>query len=59
MCIDAITRAIFDLGFDGTVAEEACATRDLSFRRRTISAAEVHGAFMAALSSPSRSRIRR
>ena len=52
MCIDATARAAFDLGFDCTVAEDACATRDLSFGGRTIPAADVHGAFMAALSSP-------
>lgn len=52
MCIDATTRAAFDLGFDCTVAEDACATRDLSFGGRTIPATDVHGAFMAALSSP-------
>ena len=52
MCIDATTRAAFDLGFECTVAEDACATRDLSFGGRTVSAADVHAAFMAALSSP-------
>jgi nicotinamidase-related amidase len=52
MCIDATTRAAFDLGFDCTVAEDACATRDLFFGGRTIPATDVHGAFMAALSSP-------
>jgi nicotinamidase-related amidase len=52
MCIDATTRAAFDLGFECTVAEDACATRDLSFGGRTIFAADVHAAFMAALSSP-------
>ena len=52
MCIDATTRAAFDLGFDCTVAEDACATRDLSFQGKVIRAADVHGAFMAALSAP-------
>jgi nicotinamidase-related amidase len=52
MCIDATTRAAFDLGFACTVAEDACATRDLYFRDRTIKAAEVHASFMAALSVP-------
>lgn len=52
MCIDATTRAAFDLGFTCTVAEDACATRDLAFKGRTIPAADVHGAFMAALSVP-------
>ena len=49
MCIDATTRAAADLGFSCTVAEDACATRDLSFGGRVIPAADVHAAFMAAL----------
>ncbi len=52
MCIDATTRAAFDLGFDCVVAEDACATRDLVFRNKTVKAAEVHASFMAALSIP-------
>ncbi len=52
MCIDATTRAAFDLGFTCIVADDACATRDLNFRGRTIQAAEVHASFMAALSVP-------
>jgi nicotinamidase-related amidase len=38
MCIDATTRAAFDLGFTCRVAEDACATKDLAFRGRTIAA---------------------
>jgi nicotinamidase-related amidase len=49
MCIDATTRAAFDLGFFCIVVEEACATRDLEFKSELIKAREVHGAFMAAL----------
>ena len=52
MCIDATTRAAFDLGFNCIVAEDACATRDLIFRGRAIKASEVHASFMAALSAP-------
>ena len=52
MCIDATTRAAFDLGFNCIVAEDACATKDLSFRSRTIMASDVHASFMAALSVP-------
>lgn len=53
MCIDATTRAAFDLGFNCVVAEDACATRDLKFKGETIKAAHVHASFMAALSVPS------
>ncbi len=51
MCIDATTRAAFDLGFHCTVIDDACATRDLTFAGRTIAAGDVHGAFLAALGS--------
>ena len=49
MCVDATTRAAFDFGFRCTVIHDACATRDLAFEGLTIPAAQVHGAFMAAL----------
>jgi nicotinamidase-related amidase len=50
MCVDATVRAAVDLGFGCTVAHDACATLDLEFGGSAIPAAEVHGAFMAALS---------
>lgn len=49
MCIDATTRAAFDLGFGCQVVEDACATRNLEFNGRIVVAADVHAAFMAAL----------
>ncbi|WPD22300.1 MAG: cysteine hydrolase family protein [Candidatus Electrothrix scaldis] len=49
MCIDATTRAAFDLGFGCTVVEDACATRNLVFKGREVSSSDVHSAFMAAL----------
>lgn len=52
MCIDATTRAAFDLGFNCVVAEDACATMDLFFNNIIIKASEVHASFMAALSFP-------
>jgi len=52
MCIDATIRAAFDFGFSCTVAEDACATRDLSFNGNPMKAADVHAAFMAALAVP-------
>ena len=51
MCIDATTRAAFDLGFDCVVIQDACATRNLDFGGKTIAADQVHGSFMAALGS--------
>ena len=50
MCIDATTRAAFDLGFNCVVVEDACATRDLIFKGKSIEASVVHASFMAALS---------
>ena len=51
MCIDATTRAAFDLGFNCAVIQDACATRNLEFGGQTIAADHVHGSFMAALGS--------
>ena len=50
MCVDATVRAAFDLGFTCMVAEDACATLNLTFKDKTIHASDVHAAFMAALS---------
>lgn len=52
MCIDATTRAAFDLGFNCIVAEDACATKDLVFKDKIVKAADVHASFMAALTVP-------
>jgi nicotinamidase-related amidase len=51
MCVDATVRAAADLGFEATVAHDACATRNLDFAGETIPARQVHGAFLAALGS--------
>ncbi|GAC1465564.1 MAG: cysteine hydrolase family protein [Desulfuromonadaceae bacterium] len=51
MCVDATARAAFDLGFQNVLLHDAMATRDLSFNGATIPAAQVHGAFLAALGS--------
>src|SRR3954452_21446074 len=49
MCIDATTRAAYDLGLRCTLIHDACATRDLEFQGRKVKAEEVHASFMAAL----------
>jgi len=49
MCIDATTRAAADLGFNCTVAHDACATRDVEFEGKTVAANDVHAAYMSAL----------
>ncbi|WP_319578153.1 cysteine hydrolase family protein [uncultured Methanospirillum sp.] len=50
MCVDATVRAAADLGYQCTLASDACATRDLVWEGRTIVADHVHGSFLAALS---------
>lgn len=49
MCIDTTVRAAVDLGFACTLAQDACATRDLVFAGQTIPAGQVQAAFLAAL----------
>jgi nicotinamidase-related amidase len=49
MCIDTSVRAAFDLGFKVDLAFDACATRDLRFGDAELTAAQVHGSFIAAL----------
>lgn len=49
MCVDAITRAAADLGFECLVAADACAARNLTFAGVTVPAEQVHHAFLAAL----------
>lgn len=49
MCVEAITRAAADFGFECIVAADACAARDLTFDGVTVPAAQVHHAFLAAL----------
>lgn len=49
MCVDATTRAAFDLGFRCEVAADACAARGVSFGGRAVAAEDVHAAFLAAL----------
>ncbi|MFZ2313574.1 MAG: isochorismatase family protein, partial [Methylobacter sp.] len=52
MCVDTTVRAAFDLGYSCKVISDACATRDLEFEERVISASDVHASFMAALKFP-------
>jgi len=51
MCIDTTVRAGFDLGYKITVANDACATRDLLFKEKIIKAQDVQYSFMSALGS--------
>jgi|WetSurMetagenome_2_1015567.scaffolds.fasta_scaffold153267_2 nicotinamidase-related amidase len=49
MCVDATVRAAFDYKFECVVAGDACATKALIHRGRTVAAADVQTAFLAAL----------
>lgn len=51
MCIDATVRAAFDKGYACTVADDACATRNLSHGGVEVPSTAVHAAYMAALGS--------
>ncbi len=49
MCIDATVRTAFDYGFDVTLLEDACTTKDLAYKGKVIPAETVHFTFMASL----------
>jgi nicotinamidase-related amidase len=49
MCVDATVRAAADLGFATTLVHDACATMQLEFAGRSVPAADVHTAFVAAM----------
>lgn len=51
MCIDATTRAAFDLYYECTVISDACAARPQSFGGVDVEAARVHAAFLSALAA--------
>ncbi len=49
MCIDTTVRSARAKGYEVVLLHDACATRDLLWAGKTIPAATIHGAFMAAL----------
>lgn len=49
MCVEAATRAAHDYGFQCEVVSDACATRDLTWKDRTVSAADVQASTLASL----------
>ncbi|KYG30348.1 cysteine hydrolase family protein [Priestia endophytica] len=49
MCIDATVRTAVELGFETTLIEDACATKDLSYQDKVVPAEQVHYAFVSAL----------
>ena len=51
MCLEAATRAANDFGYNCTVVEDACASRDLKFGEVTVKAKEVHYSTLSTLKS--------
>lgn len=49
MCLEATTRAASDYGYNCTVVEDACTTRDLNYNEITISAKDVHYSTLSTL----------
>jgi nicotinamidase-related amidase len=49
LCVDTTVRAAADLGFQCALAHDACATRNLKFGERKVSAEDVQVAYLAAL----------
>ena len=49
MCIDTTTRTAHDLGFECYIAQDACATKALSFGGVSVMAASVQTTTLAAL----------
>ncbi len=49
MCLEAGTRAAHDFGYECTVIEDACATRDLKYGEVTVKAKDVHYSTLSTL----------
>ncbi len=49
MCVEAAVRAASDYGFECILIGDACATRDLTYKDREISAEDVHASTLVAL----------
>lgn len=51
MCVEAATRAAYDLGYTCTVIDDACTSRDLKYGDRIIKAEDVHYSTLSSLGS--------
>jgi nicotinamidase-related amidase len=49
MCVEAAVRAAYDYGFECILVGDACATRNLKYKGREVSAEDVQAATLAAL----------
>jgi len=50
MCVEATTRAAYDLGFECTVIQDACTTKDLKYGNAIVKAKDVHLSTLSTLS---------
>lgn len=50
MCVEAASRASADYGFQVTVIEDACATRDIVYKNDTVSAPDVQASTLGTIS---------
>ncbi len=57
MCLEGAVRAAHDYGFDCTVVQDACATRDVKFGDKTVKAADVQTAILATLTDGKYARV--
>lgn len=51
MCVDATVRAAVDLGYEVTVAEDACAAANVNFNGVHVAAESVHASIMAPIAA--------
>ncbi len=49
MCVEAAVRAAYDLGFECVLVGDACATRNLKYKDREVSAEDAHAATLSTL----------
>ncbi len=57
MCLEGAVRAAHDYGFDCTVVQDACATRDVKFGDKMVKAADVQIAILATLTDGKYARV--
>ena len=57
MCLEGAVRAAHDYGFDCTVVQDACATRDVKFGDKMVKAADVQTAILATLTDGKYARV--
>ena len=51
MCVEAAVRAAHDLGYSVVLLHDACASRNLKFGDREVTAADVHASTLGAMKS--------